>query len=210
MLTPEQAIAVKEQIIKSIKKGFPAEKQEFAKQQVAEMTPEQLEEFLKKNNIKLTSSDSQFQNQCIFCSIVAGQINSYKIDENTKALAVLEINPLAKGHTIIIPKEHIPSSEKIPPQAFSLAKKIGKKIKSKLKPKKVEISSSNLFGHEIISVIPLYQEKMPTERNPAKPEELSELQETLSKTERKIQKIRKGKSSSEKLKGKIWLPRRIP
>ncbi len=209
MLTPEQAKVVKEQIIRQIEKGFPEEKQEFAKQQIVAMTPEQLEEFLKKNNIKIKGSDMQSQNQCIFCAIVAGKIDSYKIDENKKALAVLEINPLSEGHTIIIPKEHISSSDEMPSQTFSLAKKIEKKLKSKLKPKKIEISSSNLFGHEIINVIPLYQNEMPSERSKAKPEKLSGLQKILSKTEKKIKKIKK-KAAPKKIKESVWLPRRIP
>lgn len=210
MLTPEQINSVKEQIIKQIEKGFPPEKQEFARQQIMAMTPEQLEEFLKKNNIKITSSGTQPQNQCIFCSIVAGQIDSYKIDENKKALAILEINPLSKGHTIIIPKEHVSSSDKIPSQAFSLARKVGKKIKSKLKAKKIEISSSNLFGHEIINVLPVYKDKVPVKRSPAKPEELSELQKILSEKGKKTGKIKKKKTATKKLREKIWLPRRIP
>ncbi len=210
MLTSEQAKAVKKQIIEQIEKGFPPEKQEFARQQIMAMTPEQLEEFLKKNNIKVTGEGSPAQNQCIFCSIVSSQIDSYKIGENAKAVAVLEINPLSKGHTIIIPKEHVSSSDKIPSQAFTLARKIGKKLKSKLKPKKIEISSSNLFGHEIINIIPLYKDKMPTKRSPAKPEELSELQKILLKTEKKIKKIKRKKIVSKKSSEKIWLPKRIP
>ncbi len=209
MLTSEQARAVKKQIIEQIEKRFPAEKKEFAKKQILAMDSAQLEEFLERNKIKVAGSEAQSQNQCIFCSIVAGQIDSYKIEENAKALAVLEINPLSKGHAIIIPKEHISSSEKIPSQAFSLAKKIGKKLKAKLKAKKVEISSTNIFGHEIINVVPIYENKTPSKRKRAKPEELSELQKTLSKEkERKIRKMKK--SVSKKSGEKTWLPRRIP
>ncbi len=43
---------------------------------------------------------------CIFCKIVKGEIPSTKIFESDKALAFLDINPLTKGHCVVIPKEH--------------------------------------------------------------------------------------------------------
>lgn len=43
---------------------------------------------------------------CIFCKIINGEIDSYKIYEDENALAFLDINPHAKGHTIVIPKFH--------------------------------------------------------------------------------------------------------
>ncbi len=41
----------------------------------------------------------------IFTKIVQGEIPCYKIAENEEYLAFLDINPLAKGHTLVIPKE---------------------------------------------------------------------------------------------------------
>ena len=41
----------------------------------------------------------------IFTKIVKGEIPSYKIAENEKFYAFLDINPLVKGHTLVIPKE---------------------------------------------------------------------------------------------------------
>ena len=43
----------------------------------------------------------------IFTKIVAGDIPCYKIAENDKFLAFLDVNPLVKGHTLVIPKEEI-------------------------------------------------------------------------------------------------------
>jgi histidine triad (HIT) family protein len=43
---------------------------------------------------------------CIFCAIVEGKLPSYKVYENHKVLAFLDLNPSAKGHTLIIPKAH--------------------------------------------------------------------------------------------------------
>ncbi len=206
MLTSEQTEKIKEQLIAQIEKSFPEDRKEFAKKQIENMNSEQLEEFLKKNQLIKTGEEPK---GCVFCSIVSGDIHSYKIDENKKAVAILEINPVSKGHMIIIPKEHLSSSGKIPVSVFSLAKDIAKRLKTKLKPKTVEISSSNLFGHEIINVVPLYGEEKIGEKHSAKPEELAELQKILIKPQ-KISKAKKTKAISKKPSKKIWLPKRIP
>jgi histidine triad (HIT) family protein len=43
---------------------------------------------------------------CIFCKIVRGEIPSYKVYEDDKFLAFLDINPQSPGHTQVIPKDH--------------------------------------------------------------------------------------------------------
>ena len=43
---------------------------------------------------------------CIFCRIVAGDIPCYKIDENEKFIAILDIAQFVEGHTLVIPKAH--------------------------------------------------------------------------------------------------------
>ena len=43
----------------------------------------------------------------IFTKIVNGEIPSYKIDEDENYYAFLDINPLAEGHTLVIPKKEI-------------------------------------------------------------------------------------------------------
>jgi histidine triad (HIT) family protein len=43
---------------------------------------------------------------CIFCSIVDGDIPSYTVYEDDTVMAFLDANPLARGHTLVIPKAH--------------------------------------------------------------------------------------------------------
>ena len=43
---------------------------------------------------------------CIFCKIVAGTVPSFKVYENSAALAFMDINPLSEGHLLVIPKAH--------------------------------------------------------------------------------------------------------
>lgn len=44
--------------------------------------------------------------ECIFCAIVAGDIPSTKIHEDERSYGFLDIQPLARGHALIIPKQH--------------------------------------------------------------------------------------------------------
>jgi len=43
---------------------------------------------------------------CIFCKIIAGEIPAIKVYENEHTLAFMDIGPLVKGHTLVIPKAH--------------------------------------------------------------------------------------------------------
>ena len=206
MLPKEQTENIKAQLLSQLESTNLPNKEEI-KENIKAMNPEQLEEFLKQNNLIGNQKESPPQ-QCIFCSIVSGNVQSYKLDENKDSIAVLEINPISKAHALVIPKEHIQSSEKLPQTVFSLAKKIAKKIKTKFKPKDIAISSSNLFGHEIINVLPIYEnETLNSNRYQAKPEELQQIQNLLEKKE-KLKTIKKPRA--KKIKEKLWLPKRIP
>jgi histidine triad (HIT) family protein len=134
------------------------------KEQILAMGPEELEGFIKKNKL----IKNQSEQECIFCSIVSEKIQSYKLDENKSATAIFEINPISKGHILIIPKEHKDFKDKIPARFETFAKKIAKKVKTKLKPKKVEIHPANLFGHSVLNVLPIYEnETINSERHKA-------------------------------------------
>ncbi|KAK4192279.1 HIT-like domain-containing protein [Podospora australis] len=43
---------------------------------------------------------------CIFCKIIKGEIPCFKLFESEKTLAFLDIQPLSKGHALVIPKHH--------------------------------------------------------------------------------------------------------
>ncbi|MBU2562607.1 MAG: HIT domain-containing protein [Nanoarchaeota archaeon] len=207
MLSKEQIKQTKDQIIQQIESNFPEDKKESAKNQIMEMNNEDFLEFLKQNNLIKNSEDSLVQ-PCIFCSIVSGETKSYVIEENDDSIAVLEINPISKAHTIVIPRKHISSSEEIPPNTFSFAKKIAERIKTKFNPKDVTISSSNLFGHEIINILPIYEnETLNSEKKKTTPQELENMQRIL-KPEKKVEKIKSQKT--EKLSKQTRIPKRIP
>ena len=222
MLTETQVRDIKKQIISQIEASFPADKKDFARKRIESMNSEEFEAFLVKNNLAMsqTGSNPQTTNQgvsqqCIFCLIVSGDIESHKIAENEYAIVVLEINPVSRGHTLIIPKEHalIQGKEK-EDSIKKLMKSVSGIIKKKLKPKKILVSKSNLFGHETINIIPQFNnETANSPRHQATPEELIQLKDLLTfseKTARKTILKKQPKKIKIRPEEKVWLPRRIP
>ena len=51
---------------------------------------------------------------CLFCKIASGQIPCHKVCEDEQVLAFLDIGPLSRGHTLIIPKAHYVSIDQMP------------------------------------------------------------------------------------------------
>lgn len=45
--------------------------------------------------------------ECIFCKIIKGEIPSHKVYEDENVIAFLDANPTSKGHTLVVPKEHV-------------------------------------------------------------------------------------------------------
>ncbi len=195
MLTEQQANAIKEQLLKQVD-SFPEDKKEAVREKILSMSIEEVETFVKQNQLSQTdnldSQDNQNKTECIFCNIASKQIPSFTLDEDKENLGVLEINPLSKGHSMIIPKKHLDTPQ-IPATTFKIAKKIANQIKKKYKPLEVKISAQKVMNHALIEIIPIYGTEK--ERKKASEEELKKLQEDLKiikkpKREKKIKQIK--------------------
>ncbi len=57
---------------------------------------------------------------CVFCKIVAGEIPCVRVYEDADVLAFMDIGPVAKGHTLVIPKAHYDPITGIPVEALKL------------------------------------------------------------------------------------------
>jgi histidine triad (HIT) family protein len=66
---------------------------------------------------------------CIFCKIVRGEIPCEKVYEDEKILAFKDINPGAPVHILIIPKEHISSTNELTPENSDVIGNIFVKVK---------------------------------------------------------------------------------
>ncbi len=218
MFSKEQIENIRNQLIKQIQTTFPEDKKKEAIEKVKLMNEKQLENFLVQNNLirekefsEIPLENSSENSQNIFRKIIKKEVPFYKIEENKYALAILEINPISKGHIIIIPKEAVNSIEKIPQSVFSLAKKISKKIKSKLKPNEIGMAPLKIAGEFIINIFPIYEnESINSERYSADEKELKEMQKKLEKKSRKKISKSKKKNKEDKEFEKIRLPKRIP
>lgn len=202
-ITKEQAEQIKKQLLEQVEKNVPENQKEATRKQIQEMNEEQIEEFLKQNN--------SGQQKCIFCSIAKNETKSYKIGENEKAIAILELNPISPGHTLIIPKDHIPNSGNPPQEVQNLTKEIIELLKEKLGPKDVILGANEMFGHGIVNLVPVYNnETLESPKKQASESELKEIQEKIFA--RKEEPI---KDASEEEKEVItekdtWLPKRVP
>ena len=102
--------------------------------------------------------------KCIFCKIIEKSIPSKVLFENDKNLAFLDIFPVSKGHTIVIPKNHYKNLEEIPNDAlselFEIVKKVSILIHKKLKVNGYNILQNNfraagqVVNHYHVHIIP--------------------------------------------------------
>lgn len=100
----------------------------------------------------------------IFSRIVAGEIPCYKVAENDRFFAFLDIAPLAKGHTLVIPKREVDYFYDLEDDELAemivFAKDIAKKIKATTGCKKVATVVLGLeVAHAHIHLVPMNTEK---------------------------------------------------
>jgi len=160
MLSSEEVEKVKQALLNQIEgMDISEDEKDKAAARISQMTPEQLESFVKP--------------KCIFCGISQGQIESFKLAENSEAVVVLEINPMSKGHSLLIPKKHVSLAE-FPMNVYELLQETIKNLKAKLSPKEISISSSEAQGHVMINILPLSGNET-GKREKASKEQLEEL-----------------------------------
>lgn len=66
--------------------------------------------------------------QCPFCQIISGKTPCFKIYEDNDVIAVLDINPASKGHTLVIPRQHFDNIIEVPDDVISSIFKVAKKL----------------------------------------------------------------------------------
>ncbi len=75
---------------------------------------------------------ANYDSNCIFCKILQGQIPSVKLFESDAFLVFLDINPLNKGHALIIPRQHMETVFSMEPscgiELFSIICRVGQAI----------------------------------------------------------------------------------
>ena len=123
----------------------------------------------------------------IFSRIVAGEIPCYKVAENDKFFAFLDIAPLAKGHTLVIPKREVDYFYDLEDDELQemvvFAKSIAKKIQATTACKKVATVVLGLeVPHAHIHLVPMNTENdvdFKKEKLSLTPEEFAEIAKSL-------------------------------
>ncbi len=97
----------------------------------------------------------------IFTKIINGEIPSYKIAENDQFIAFLDVNPLKKGHTLVVPKQEVDYyfdlDDSLLSQSMVFAKQVAKAMKEVLPCNRIGISVIGLeVPHAHIHLIPIH------------------------------------------------------
>jgi len=145
--------------------------------------------------------------ECIFCAIASGKMESFKIYEDSDIIAILDINPMARGHTLVMPKNHFQFLFQMPDE---LSSKLFNTIKmlmpllinaTKAQGVNLIVNQGSVAGqtieHLIIGVIPRYPDDkivLDAPRLKLKGEEFAELAKQLNE---KIGAMKKEKEEKE-------------
>ena len=122
----------------------------------------------------------------IFSKIAAGEIPSYKCAENDEFYAFLDINPLVKGHTLVIPRREVDYFFDMDDEELAryqkFAKRVAAAIKSAFPCRKVaQVVLGLEVPHAHIHLIPMQSEKDMLFSNPKLKLEAEEMQEIADK-----------------------------
>lgn len=105
---------------------------------------------------------------CIFCKIAKGELDSAKVYEDDRIFAFLDINPVTRGHCLVISKNHYENIFDIDPSVLQhviiAAQKIAERVKVSLGADGIRLSQSNgktagqVVSHFHMHVIPRYKD----------------------------------------------------
>ncbi|MFA6819294.1 MAG: HIT domain-containing protein [Bacteroidaceae bacterium] len=121
----------------------------------------------------------------IFTKIIRGEIPSYKCAEDENFYAFLDINPLKKGHTLVVPKHEVDYIFDLPDEEIGkmmiFAKKVAIAVRKAIPCRKIGVAVIGLeVNHAHIHLIPIDQEKDMLFSNPKLKLSEEELEETAA------------------------------
>ena len=130
---------------------------------------------------------------CVFCSIAAEEAPAYKVAESDRAVAFLDINPAADGHTLVIPKNHADDIWDLEPEdgraVWTLSQEVAVLLSERLEPDGLTIFQANRKSgwqhvfHFHLHLVPRWTDdglRKPWDLTPGDPAQLTEIAERLS------------------------------
>ncbi|MBD5326693.1 MAG: HIT family protein [Bacteroides sp.] len=124
----------------------------------------------------------------IFSRIAAGEITSYKVAEDDRHFAFLDINPMAPGHVLVIPRREVDYLFDLEPEEYGalmeFARKVALKVKKAMPCQRVGVAVLGMeVPHAHIHLVPLQTEADMDFRAPKRqiaPEEMQRIAEAIA------------------------------
>lgn len=126
---------------------------------------------------------------CIFCKIINKELPSRVVYEDDDVLAILDINPAGKGHTLVMPKEHYESLLDLPVdlsnKLIAVTKDLTKQIMTNLKADGCNVftnineASGQVIFHHHYHIVPRYYGDEFTINHPKYEFDLDEILKTI-------------------------------
>lgn len=120
--------------------------------------------------LELRRKEGNYMSDCVFCKIIANEIPSRKVYEDDSVVAFLDLTQTTAGHTLVVPKKHVPDifeyNAELAKEVFSRVPKIAKAIKSSnsaIKGMNILMNNGAVayqsVNHSHIHLIPRYSEE---------------------------------------------------
>lgn len=124
----------------------------------------------------------------IFSRIIAGEIPSYKVAEDERHYAFLDINPMAEGHTLVVPKHEVDYIFNLSDEEYAalqlFAKRVAAAVEKAVPCKRIATAVIGLeVPHAHIHLVPINKESDMDFRAPKKqvsPERMAEIAEAIA------------------------------
>ncbi|KAL4910741.1 hypothetical protein BDW74DRAFT_2066 [Aspergillus multicolor] len=130
---------------------------------------------------------------CIFCRIIKGEIPSFKLFENDKVFAFLDIQPLSRGHALVIPKFHGAKLTDIPDDHLTEVLPVAKKIAQATGATDFNVLQNNgRIAHQVVDHVHFHMIPKPNETEglgigwPAQESDMDKLKEYYESIKSKI------------------------
>ena len=148
--------------------------------------------------------------QCVFCAIAEGKIESISVYEDNLVKAVMDIKPANKGHIILFPKEHVPlmsmMNDKLTAHIFNVANVLGKAVFEAVKAKGTNIYIANgkaagqFVDHFLIHIIPRFEKDKVAFSWPGEKVNENEMKEIANNIKKLLGKVSSKEEKKEEFK----------
>jgi len=130
---------------------------------------------------------------CIFCKIIKGDIPAFKVFESQHVLAFLDIQPLARGHALVIPKHHGAKITDIPDEQLREVLPVVKKLAKAVGAENYNVLQNNgRLAHQEVDHVHFHLIPKPNEEEglgiswPAQQQDMDKLKEYFEEVKAKM------------------------